>query len=176
MSLIRAWGGKTPRLADDAWVADGAVILGDVEIGAGSSIWFGAILRGDVNHIRVGARTNVQDHAVLHVTTGTHPTVVGDDVTLGHRVTLHGCTVKDRCLVGIGAVVMDGAVVGEDAMVGAGSLVPPGMVVPPGMLAIGSPARIKRELTREEIAYFRKSAESYAGLAARYRTEGWPGR
>ncbi|MCX5731999.1 MAG: VanZ family protein, partial [Deltaproteobacteria bacterium] len=103
MALIRAWGGKTPRLADSVWVADGAVIIGDVEIGPESSVWFGAVVRGDVNHIRVGARTNLQDYSVLHVTSGTHPTIVGDDVTLGHRATLHGCTVKDRCLVGIGA-------------------------------------------------------------------------
>jgi carbonic anhydrase/acetyltransferase-like protein (isoleucine patch superfamily) len=147
-----------------------------VEIGPGSSVWFGAVVRGDVNHIRIGARTNLQDHTVVHVTGGTHPTIVGDDVTLGHRVTLHGCTVKDRCLVGIGAVVMDGAVVGEDAMVGAGSLVPPGMVVPPGMLALGSPAKVKRELTREEIAYFRTSAAHYAAYAEQYRREGWAGR
>jgi carbonic anhydrase/acetyltransferase-like protein (isoleucine patch superfamily) len=147
-----------------------------VEIGADSSVWFGAVVRGDVNPIRVGARTNVQDHSILHVTGGTHPTSVGDDVTLGHRVTLHGCTVKDRCLIGIGAVVLDGAVVGEDAMVGAGSLVPPGMVVPPGTLALGSPARVKRELTEEEIAHFRRSARSYAAYAEQYRKEGYSGR
>jgi carbonic anhydrase/acetyltransferase-like protein (isoleucine patch superfamily) len=176
MALIRAFGGKAPRLADSAWVADGAVIIGDVEIGPESSVWFGAVLRGDVNHIRVGARTNLQDYSVLHVTSGTHPTIVGDDVTLGHRATLHGCTVKDRCLVGIGATVMDGAVVGEDAMVAAGSLVPPGMVVPPGMLALGSPAKVRRQLTREEIEYLRKSAANYAGYADQYRREGWPGR
>jgi carbonic anhydrase/acetyltransferase-like protein (isoleucine patch superfamily) len=175
MPLVRSWGGKEPRLAAGVFVADDAVIVGDVEIGAGSSVWFGAILRGDVNHIRVGARTNVQDQAILHVTGGTHPTTVGDDVTLGHRVTLHGCTVKDRCLVGIGAIVMDGAVIGEDSMVGAGSLVPPGMVVPPGMLALGSPAKVKRELSREEIAYFRRSAANYAAYAESYRKEGFPG-
>jgi carbonic anhydrase/acetyltransferase-like protein (isoleucine patch superfamily) len=176
MALIRAFGGKAPRLADSVWVADGAVIIGDVEIGPESSVWFGAVLRGDVNHIRVGARTNLQDYSVLHVTSGTHPTIVGDDVTLGHRATLHGCTVKDRCLVGIGATVMDGAVVGEDAMVAAGSLVPPGMVVPRGMLALGSPAKVRRQLTREEIEYLRKSAANYAGYADQYRREGWPGR
>ena len=176
MALIRAWGGKTPRLAEDVWVADDAVVVGDVEIGPGSSVWFGSVVRGDVNHVRIGARTNLQDLTVVHVTSNTHPTVVGDDVTVGHRVTLHGCTVKDRCLVGIGAIVMDGAVVGEDAMVGAGSLVPPGMVVPPGMLALGAPARVKRALTPEEVAFFRKSAAAYAGYAERYRQEGWAGR
>jgi carbonic anhydrase/acetyltransferase-like protein (isoleucine patch superfamily) len=176
MAIIRPWSGKAPRIAEGAWIADGAVVVGDVEIGPDASLWFGAIVRGDVNSIRVGARTNVQDYAVLHVTGKTHPTVVGDDVTLGHRVTLHGCTVRDRCLIGIGAVVMDGAVVGEDAMVGAGSLVPPGMVVPPRMLAVGSPARVKRELTQEEVDFFRRSAANYVGYARQYRSEGWGAR
>jgi carbonic anhydrase/acetyltransferase-like protein (isoleucine patch superfamily) len=176
MAIIRPFGGKAPRLHESAFAVDDAVIIGDVDVGERSSIWFGAVVRGDVNHIRIGARTNVQDHCVVHVTGHTHPTVVGDDVTLGHRVTLHGCTVKDRCLVGIGSVIMDGAVVGEDAMVGAGSLVPPGMVVPPGMLAIGSPAKVKRLLTPEEVAYFRKSAANYAAYAEQYRREGWSGR
>jgi len=176
MALIRPWGGKSPRLAESVWVAESAVVVGDVEIGPDSSIWFGAIVRGDVNAIRIGARTNVQDYTVLHVTSRTHPTVIGDDVTLGHRVTLHGCTVHDRCLIGIGAVVMDGAVVGEDSMVGAGSLVPPGMAVPPRMLALGSPARLKRQLTQEEVGFFRTSAASYVGYADQYRREGWASR
>ena len=137
MALVRSFAGKSPRLHESAFLVDGAVVVGDVEIGAGSSVWFGAVVRGDVNFVRIGARTNVQDHSVLHVTSGTHPTVVGDEVTLGHRVTLHGCTVKDRCLVGIGAIVMDGAVVGEESIVGAGSLVAPGFVVPPRTLVIG---------------------------------------
>jgi gamma-carbonic anhydrase len=176
MALIRGYGGVTPRLHATVFVADGAVIVGDVELGEDSSVWFGAVVRGDVNRIRIGARTNVQDYTVIHVTRQTHPTAVGDDVTVGHRVTLHGCTVKDRCLVGIGAVVMDGAVVGPDAMVGAGSLVPPGMVIPPGKLALGSPAKVKRDLTPEEIAYFRTSARNYAAYARQYVAEGWPRR
>ncbi len=173
MPIVRPFGGKAPRIDASAFLADGAVVIGDVEIGAASSLWPGAIVRGDVNSIRIGARTNVQDHSILHVTSRTHPTVVGDDVTLGHRVTLHGCTLRDRILVGIGAIVMDGAVIEDDAMVGAGSLVPPGMVVPSGTLALGSPARVKRNLTPEEVAYFRRSAQSYAELAERYRQEGW---
>jgi len=120
MATIR-FGGKAPRVHASVFVAESAVVVGDVEIGEESSLWFGAVVRGDVNFIRIGARTNVQDLGVVHVSGGTHPTVVGDDVTLGHRVTLHGCTVKDRSLVGIGAIVMDGAVVGEEAMVGAGA-------------------------------------------------------
>jgi carbonic anhydrase/acetyltransferase-like protein (isoleucine patch superfamily) len=176
MAIIRPFGGKAPILHETAFVAEGALVIGDVEIGDRSSIWFGAIVRGDLHAIRIGARTNVQDLSVIHVTSGTHATAVGDDVTVGHRVTLHGCTVKDRCLVGIGAVVMDGAVIGPDAMVGAGALVPPGMVVPPGTLALGSPARVTRELTSEEIAFFRASAARYAGYAERYRAEGWAAR
>ncbi len=176
MARIGPFGGKAPRLHDSVFAADDAVIVGDVEIGERSSIWFGAVVRGDVNHVRIGARTNVQDHSVIHVTSGTHPTVVGDDVTLGHRVTLHGCTVRDRCLVGIGAIVMDGAVVGEESIVGAGALVPPGMVVPPRTLAVGAPAKVKRALTPDEIAYFRTSAQNYVRYAQQYLREGWSGR
>jgi carbonic anhydrase/acetyltransferase-like protein (isoleucine patch superfamily) len=176
MALIRPHGGKAPRLDATAFAAESSVVVGDVEIGAGSSVWFGAVVRGDVHSVRIGARTNLQDLAVVHVSGGTHPTFVGDDVTVGHRAVLHGCTVKDRCLVGIGAIVMDGAVVGPDAMVGAGALVPPGMVVPPGKLVVGAPARVKRDLTAEELAFLPRSAASYAGLAEAYRREGWSAR
>ncbi len=176
MPVIQPYGGSAPRLHPTAFVAETGVVVGDVELGEGSSVWFGAVVRGDVCHVRIGSRTNVQDHAVIHVTTGTHPTLVGDEVTLGHRVTLHGCTVRNRVLIGIGAIVMDGAVIEDDAMVGAGALVPPGMVVPSGMLALGSPAKVKRVLTPDEVAYFRKAAQSYATLAERYRQEGWPSR
>lgn len=176
MAILRAFRGKTPQLHDSVFAVESALVVGDVEIGEESSLWFGAIVRGDVNFIRIGARTNVQDHSVIHVTHDTHPTLVGDDVTLGHRVTLHGCTIKDRCLIGIGAVVLDGAVVGEDAMVGAGSLVPPGMVVPSGTLAVGTPAKVKRQLTPQEIAFFRTSAENYVRYAREYLREGWSRR
>jgi carbonic anhydrase/acetyltransferase-like protein (isoleucine patch superfamily) len=176
VATIRPIGGKAPHLHDTVFAADGAVVIGDVAIGEQSSVWFGAVVRGDVNHVRIGARTNVQDHAVIHVTNRTHPTAVGDDVTLAHRVKLHGCTVRDRCLIGIGAVVMDGAVVGEESLVGAGALVPPGMVVPPRTLALGAPAQVKRALTAEEIAFFRTSAGNYVRYAQQYLREGWAGR
>jgi carbonic anhydrase/acetyltransferase-like protein (isoleucine patch superfamily) len=176
MASIRPFGDKTPKLHPSVFAMESALVIGDVEIGERSSLWPFTVIRGDVNSIRIGARTNLQDHSVIHVTTRTHPTIVGDDVTLGHRVTLHGCTIKDRCLIGIGAVVMDGAVVGEDAMVGAGALVPPNMIVPPGTLALGSPAKVKRDLSADEIAYFRTSAANYAQLAERYLKEGWSGR
>jgi carbonic anhydrase/acetyltransferase-like protein (isoleucine patch superfamily) len=172
MPIIAPYAGRAPRLHASVFVAENAVVVGDVEVGEGSSIWFGTVVRGDVNHVRIGARTNLQDLTVVHVTTATHPTVIGDDVTVGHRAVLHGCTILDRCLVGIGAIVMDGAVVGPDAMVGAGALVAPGTVVPPGTLVLGSPARPRRELTPEERAFLRTSAERYAGYAARYRGGG----
>lgn len=171
MPIIQPYGGRAPRLHPTVHVAPGAVVVGDVELGEGASLWFGAVVRGDVNHVRIGARTNIQDHTVVHVTSGTHPTIVGDEVTVGHRVVLHGCTVERRALVGIGAIVLDGAVVGEEAMVGAGALVPPGMVVPPRVLVLGSPARVKRALTPDEIAHLARSAERYARLAATYVAE-----
>jgi carbonic anhydrase/acetyltransferase-like protein (isoleucine patch superfamily) len=172
MPLIEAYGGKAPRLHPTVWVAPDGVVVGDVEIGEGSSLWFGAVVRGDVNHVRIGARSNLQDLTVVHVTSGTHPTVIGDEVTIGHRVVLHGCTVERRALVGIGAIVLDGAVIGEEAMVGAGALVPPGMAVPPRTLVLGSPAKVKRALGAEEIEALARSAERYAGYAARYRAGG----
>ncbi len=171
---IIPYDGRAPRVAATAFLAYGSVVTGDVQIGEHSSIWFGTVVRGDVNHVRIGARTNIQDQSTVHVTTRTHPTIIGDDVTVGHRAVLHGCTVHDRCLVGIGAIVLDGAVIGPDAMVGAGALVPPGMVVPPGKLVLGAPAKVKRDLTPEEIAYLRTSAANYAGYAARYRAGASP--
>jgi carbonic anhydrase/acetyltransferase-like protein (isoleucine patch superfamily) len=176
MAIVRPFGGKAPRLHESVLAVDSALVIGDVEIGEDCSIWFGAIVRGDVNAIHLGARTNVQDHSVIHVTSRTHATWIGDDVTLGHRVTLHGCTVKDRCLVGIGAVVLDGAVVGEESMIAAGALVPPNMVVPPRTLAMGSPARVKRPLTPAEVAHLKASADNYVRYARQYLAEGWSPR
>jgi gamma-carbonic anhydrase len=176
MARIRPYGGASPRLDPTAFVVEGATVLGDVEIGPESSVWFGAVVRGDVNHIRIGARSNVQDGSVVHVTGGTHPTILGDDVTVGHRVVLHGCTVGDRCLIGIGAIVLDGAVVSPESMVGAGALVPPGMVVPPRTLVLGSPAKPKRPLSAEEVAFFTVSSARYAAYARQYRAEGWAAR
>jgi carbonic anhydrase/acetyltransferase-like protein (isoleucine patch superfamily) len=176
MSIPRPFGGKAPAVHPSAFVADGAVVLGDVEVGERSSIWFGCVIRGDVNSIRIGARTNVQDLTVVHVTSKTHPTVIGDEVTVGHRVVLHGCTVHDRCLIGIGSVILDGAVVGPEAVVGAGALVPPGMIVPPRTLVMGSPAKVKRDLSIDEIEALRRSADNYVEYAAKYVAEGWAGR
>jgi carbonic anhydrase/acetyltransferase-like protein (isoleucine patch superfamily) len=157
-----------PTLGRRVFVADTARVIGDVVLGDETSVWFGSVIRGDVHHIRVGARVNVQDLSVIHVTTGVHPTVVEDDVTIGHRATLHGCTVRRAALIGMGATVMDAAEVGELAMVGAGALVTPGTVVAPRTLWVGSPARYKRPLTEAEVAHLSTSAAHYVTIAAAY--------
>jgi carbonic anhydrase/acetyltransferase-like protein (isoleucine patch superfamily) len=167
--MILDYLGRRPVLARGVWVAPTACVAGDVELGEDSSVWFGAAVRGDVFHIRVGRRTNIQDNCVVHVTTDRFATIIGDDVTIGHAAVLHGCTVHDRALVGIGAIVLDEAVVGEEAMVAAGALVPPGMHVPPRVLVVGSPARVKRDLTPQELEHLRWSAPHYVEVMRAYR-------
>jgi carbonic anhydrase/acetyltransferase-like protein (isoleucine patch superfamily) len=168
--MIKTYRGKTPILGADVYVAENATLIGDVEIGAGSSIWFGAVLRGDVFHIRVGEATSIQDNSVVHVTDGRYPTLVGNRVTVGHSVTLHGCTVRDRVIVGMGSTVLDEAEIGERCILGAGSVVSPGTKIPPGMLALGAPARVKRPLTEEELVRIEYSADHYVELAKTYRS------
>lgn len=146
-------------------------MIGDVVIGEESSVWCNAVIRGDVNSVRIGARTNIQDLAVLHVTRDTAPLTVGDDVTVGHQAILHGCTVKSKCLIGMGAIVMDGAVVNEESIIGAGALVTEGTIIPPRSLALGVPAAVRRPLTTEEIEFLVRSATNYVRDAANYRAE-----
>jgi len=167
--MIRAFAGKQPRLGDGAFVAPSADVIGDVVIGARSTIWYGAVLRGDVESIRIGAETSIQDNTVIHVDSSGFSTVVGDRVTVGHSVVLHGCRVGDDALIGIGAIVLNGAEVGQGAMIGAGSLVTPGAKIPPGMLALGSPARVKRPLTEEEQRHIREGVERYVKLGREHR-------
>jgi gamma-carbonic anhydrase len=172
--MIIPYDGKHPKLAERCFVAPNATVIGDVELGEESSIWFGTVVRGDVFHIRIGARTNIQDNSVIHVTTGKHATIVGDGVTVGHRVILHGCTIQDGALIGMGAIVMDRAVVGAGTLVAAGALVTEGTQLPPGVLAVGAPARPKRALTSEEQEHLRHAAKGYAELAATYAASiGW---
>ena len=166
--MIHPFNGKMPQFPQSVFIEASAQVIGDVEIGEESSVWFGAVVRGDVHSIRIGERTNVQDLSVLHVTRKTHPLLIGNDVTVGHRVTLHGCTVLDRVLVGIGAILLDGAVIGEGSIVGAGALVTEGVKIPPGSLAIGAPAKVKRALTPEESAFLLQSAKSYVDLSRIY--------
>jgi carbonic anhydrase/acetyltransferase-like protein (isoleucine patch superfamily) len=170
--MIRSFGDLNPEIHSSAWVADSAEVIGDVHIGADSSIWFGTVVRGDVFHIRIGCRTNVQDHSVLHVTHDRYPTLLGDDVTVGHRAVLHGCTVGDGALVGIGAIVLDQAEIGEGSLVGAMSLVTPGTKVPPGMVVMGQPARVVREVSDAERSWMRESAANYVGYAGVYAGRG----
>lgn len=155
----------SPRIDPSAWVAPSADVLGNVELGAESSIWYGCVVRGDVYPIRIGQRTNVQDLCVLHVTHDRYATELHNDVTIGHRVVLHGCTVQSGALVGIGAIVLDQAVIGEGALVGAGALVTPGTKVPPGMVVMGSPAKVIREVTDKERAWMQESARNYVQYA-----------
>ncbi len=167
--MIKSFQNLTPKIHESAFVADDAIIIGAVEIGAESSVWFGSILRGDVNHIRIGARTNVQDGSIIHVSRKTHPTIIEDEVTLGHRVTLHGCYVETGCLIGIGAIVLDGARIGEKSLVAAGSLVTPDTQIPPHSLVLGSPAKVKRKLTDEEIYNLARFWQNYTELSKVYK-------
>ena len=168
--MIKPYKGITPTIADSAFIEDTAVIVGDVVIEEDSSVWFHSVVRGDVNYIRIGRRTNVQDLSLLHVTHDTYPLILGDDVTVGHHVVLHGCTIQHRVLVGMGAVLMDGVVVGDDCIIGAGALVTEHTKIPPGSLVIGSPARVKRPLREAELAWLKKSAENYVRYARDYMT------
>jgi gamma-carbonic anhydrase len=166
--MVKSFRDQSPRIDPSARVLEPCVIAGDVVIGPDSSVWFHAVIRGDVGPIRIGARSNVQDCCVLHESTGRTPLIVEDDVTIGHGAILHGCHLKSRCLIGMGATVLDQAVVGQDAMVGAGALVPEGMVIPDGHLAVGVPAKVKRPLSEAEIATLKASAEHYVEYARVY--------
>ena len=150
--MIISYKGVSPQVADNAFIAPGARIIGDVHIGAHSSVWFNCVLRGDCYYIRIGENSNIQDNTVIHVTGGKFGTVIGSYVTVGHSVVLHGCTVKDRCLIGIGSIVLDDVTIGEESFIAAGSLVTPGTVIPPRSMVMGSPAKVRRQITDEEVA------------------------
>ena len=166
--MIIPFNGISPKIMESALVVESATIIGDVEIGEDSSIWFGSIIRGDVNFIRIGARTNIQDGTIIHVSSKTHSTVLEDEITVGHRVTLHGCHVESGCLIGIGSILMDGVRVGANSLVGAGSLLTPGTQIPPRSLVLGSPAKVKRALTDDELAFLDKSWRNYVELKKKY--------
>ncbi len=166
--MIRAFRGVMPTIATSAFVDETAVLIGDVVIGSESSVWFNAVIRGDVHYIRIGHRTNIQDLSLLHVTHDTHPLILGDDITIGHHVVLHGCTIHNRVLIGMGAVIMDGAVIEEDCVVGAGALVTERTHVPAKSLVIGSPAHVKRSLSDEELDWIKDSAQNYINYASQY--------
>lgn len=168
--MIRPYKGRWPRLGERAYVDVSAQVVGDVELGDHASVWMNAVVRADVNAIRVGRGTNIQDNCVLHVT-AEHPTELAEEVTVGHSATLHGCRIGPRCLVGMGAIVLTGAEVGEESVVAAGSLVPEGMKVPPRSLVMGVPAKVRREVTEEERQGLRRLAQSYRDYKEAYLEE-----
>jgi carbonic anhydrase/acetyltransferase-like protein (isoleucine patch superfamily) len=158
-----------PRVHPTAYIDSSAQVIGDVEIGEESSVWMAVVIRGDVNRIRIGQRSNVQDGTVVHVMKDTHPTTIGDDVTIGHAAVIHGCTVEDRCLIGMGTILLNGARIGAGSIVAAGTLVVEGMEVPPRSLVMGSPGRVKRALTDVEIAGIQLLADRYVAYRLDYK-------
>ena len=158
---IFPYQGLYPKLGKNVFIAPGVKIIGDVEIGNNSSVWYNTVIRGDVHYIKIGESTNIQDCSLLHVTNGKFPLNIGNKVTVGHSVSLHGCTIQDLCLIGIGAIVLDGAVIESKSLVAAGALVKQNFVVPSGKLVAGVPAKIIRDLTDEEIKDFEESAKRY---------------
>jgi carbonic anhydrase/acetyltransferase-like protein (isoleucine patch superfamily) len=166
---LRRFRDQSPRVHPSCFVEDSAQVIGDVELGEDTSVWFNSVLRGDVNAIRIGRRTNIQDLTMIHVTSNRFSTSLGDDVTVGHHVVLHGCTVGNRVLVGMGAIVMDDVEIGDDCIIGAGTLLTPGTKVPPGSLVVGSPGKVKRPLTDEERIFLLESAKHYVRTASDHR-------
>jgi len=166
--VLRPYRGVSPRVHPTAFIDDSAQVIGDVEIGEESSVWMCAVVRGDVHWIRVGRRTSIQDGCVVHAMTGTHPTSIGSNVTIGHGALIHGCTIEDQCLVGMGAILLNGAHIGTQSIVAAGALVTEGTKVPPKSLVMGSPGKVKRLLTHAEIADIQVYADRYVGYRLEY--------
>jgi len=169
--MIRAYRGVSPKVAASAYVDSSAQVIGDVWIGERSSIWPNTTVRGDVNSIRIGEESNVQDNSCLHVQRGEWPTILGDRVTVAHSATLHGCVVEDDCLIGIGAIVLNGARVGAGSIIAAGALVPEGMQIPPGSVVMGVPARVRRAVTETDTARIRRHAANYIRYREMYKEE-----
>jgi carbonic anhydrase/acetyltransferase-like protein (isoleucine patch superfamily) len=166
--MVRSYRGVAPRVAPSAYIDDSAQVIGDVEVGEESSVWMCAVVRADVHWIKVGRRSNIQDGAVVHAMTGTHPTAIGDNVTVGHAAVIHGCVVESQCLVGIGAILLNGCHIGRGSIVAAGTLVTEGMKVPPKSLVMGSPGKVKRLLTQAEIVDIQLYADRYVGYRVDY--------
>ena len=169
--MIRSYRGALPKVADSAYIDASAQVIGDVIVGERSSVWPNATVRGDVNSIRIGEETNVQDNSVLHVDQGDFPLTLGNRVTVGHSVVLHGCTVGDDTLIGIGAIVLNGATIGPGSVIAAGAVVPEGMQIPAGSMVMGVPAKIRREVTVEEKERFRVNAQHYVTARGIYKEE-----
>lgn len=168
MEGVIAYKGMYPQIAKDVFIAPGAFVIGDVVIGSKSSVWFYTIVRGDVNFIRIGEETNIQDHSMLHVTTEKFPLHIGSRVTVGHRAVIHGCTVGDECLIGMGSIILDGAKIGNQCIVAAGAVVPPGMEVPERSLVMGVPAKVQKQLSDDDARRLIETAKHYVRLAEEY--------
>lgn len=166
---LRPFKGVLPKLGEGCFVEDSAQVIGDVVLGDEASVWFNSVIRGDVNPIRIGARTNIQDLSMVHVLHEKYGTLIGDDVTVGHHVVLHGCTVGNRVLIGMGAVLMDGVEVGDDCIIAAGALLTPGTRIPAGSVAVGSPAKVRRPINDEERQWLLQSARNYVRYAREHR-------
>jgi carbonic anhydrase/acetyltransferase-like protein (isoleucine patch superfamily) len=166
--MLRPYRGQWPQLDASVFVDQSAQVIGDVAIGPDSSIWMQCVVRGDVHRIRIGTRTNIQDGTVVHVMRGTHPTTIGDEVTIGHAAVIHGCTIEDRCLIGMGAIILNGAIIGCDSIVAAGTLVTEGCVIPSRSLVMGSPGKVRRPLSDAEVASILDYAERYVGYRLDY--------
>lgn len=169
--MIRAYRGVVPKIAASCYIDPSAQVIGDVGVGENSSIWPNATIRGDVNYIRIGDESNVQDNCVLHVEHDVYPLIIGNRVTVGHSVTLHGCVIEDDCLIGIGAIILNGAKVGAGSVIAAGALVPERMEIPAGSMVMGMPAKVKREVTEREKERFRQNAQNYVRYRQTYREE-----
>ncbi|MBI4487139.1 MAG: gamma carbonic anhydrase family protein [Acidobacteria bacterium] len=167
--MLRACRGQLPRVHPTAYIDDSAQVIGDVEIGEESSVWMCAVIRGDVHRIRIGKRTNIQDSSVVHAMRGTHPTTIGDNVTVSHAAVVHGCTIADQCLIGMGAILLNGAQVGRHSIVAAGTLLVEGTTVPPRSLVMGSPGKVKRLLTDVEVAHIQELADRYVSYRLDYQ-------
>ncbi len=168
--MIRPFRGVHPQIHPTAFIADSAQVIGDVHVGEQASIWFGTVARGDMFYIRIGDRSNVQDNSVIHTRTGSHPTILEDEVTVGHSVTLHGCYVERGCLIGMGSIVMHDVRVGAESLVAAGALVSPGTKIPPRSLVIGVPARVKRPLTDAEVAGLAQYWRNYIEYTKQFKS------
>ena len=169
--MIKKFRGKSPVIPDSCYISESVDLIGDVTLGENVSLWFGAVVRGDMHFITIGNRSNIQDNSVIHVTTDVSPTRIGDEVTVGHNAIIHGATIEDRCLIGMGAIIMDDVVVGEGSIVGAGAVVPPNMIIPPRSLVVGLPAKIVRQTTDEELQMIIERAQHYIDFSQKYKNQ-----
>jgi carbonic anhydrase/acetyltransferase-like protein (isoleucine patch superfamily) len=167
--MIKKFRGKSPIIPDSCYISESVDLIGDVTLGENASLWFGAVVRGDMHFITIGNRSNIQDNSVIHVTTDVSPTRIGDEVTVGHNAIIHGATIEDRCLIGMGTIIMDDAVIGEGSIVGAGAVVPPNMIIPPRSLVVGLPAKIVRQTSDKELEMIIERAQHYIDFSQEYK-------